>query len=317
MALSVAMVAGGLLAQGALAAPEHIANKKSQVPKNRLMLPPPPGGGGADGPGFADNFDSYTAGSGLVPQNGWLYWGATGQVNPVVDNTLSASAPNSLLATTAETDVVQVFNITSGVWQAKVKTYYPSSSTGTGYFLMLNTYTNPYVSGGNWSLEISFNGTTNVVQSLNRSVANGGPGNTTLPLIKDEWVELVVNIDLNTDTFTMTYGGQGLVTANGKWSQNASAAAGAVRIQCIDLYSPMVGFRWDDLSLQPAGPAPCYANCDSSTIPPILNVNDFICFQTKYAAGDPSANCDESTIQPVLNVNDFICFQTKYAAGCP
>jgi len=65
-----------------------------------------------------------------------------------------------------------------------------------------------------------------------------------------------------------------------------------------------------------SGPAPCYANCDGSSIPPILNVSDFICFQTKYAAGDSYANCDNSTTPPVLNVSDFICFQTKYAAGC-
>jgi len=62
---------------------------------------------------------------------------------------------------------------------------------------------------------------------------------------------------------------------------------------------------------------PCYANCDGSTIPPILNVSDFICFQNKYAAADPTANCDGSTIPPVLNVSDFICFLQKYAAGCP
>ena len=33
------------------------------------------------------------------------------------------------------------------------------------------------------------------------------------------------------------------------------------------------------------GPPPCYANCDGSTSQPILNVNDFICFQAKFAAG--------------------------------
>lgn len=60
----------------------------------------------------------------------------------------------------------------------------------------------------------------------------------------------------------------------------------------------------------------CYVNCDLSTQPPILNVNDFICFQTKFAAGDPYANCDGSTVPPVLNVNDFLCFLTKYAVGC-
>jgi hypothetical protein len=67
----------------------------------------------------------------------------------------------------------------------------------------------------------------------------------------------------------------------------------------------------------PGGCTACYANCDGSTTQPILNVNDFVCFQGKYAAGDPAANCDNSTTQPILNVNDFICFQGKYAAGCP
>jgi hypothetical protein len=61
----------------------------------------------------------------------------------------------------------------------------------------------------------------------------------------------------------------------------------------------------------------CYANCDGSTTAPVLNVNDFICFQQKFAAGDPVANCDRSTAAPVLNVNDFICFQQKFASGCP
>ena len=61
----------------------------------------------------------------------------------------------------------------------------------------------------------------------------------------------------------------------------------------------------------------CYANCDDSTAAPVLNVNDFICFQQKYAAGDSYANCDNSTAAPVLNINDFICFQQKFAAGCP
>src|SRR5690606_33170604 len=61
----------------------------------------------------------------------------------------------------------------------------------------------------------------------------------------------------------------------------------------------------------------CYANCDGSTSQPVLNVNDFICFQTAFAAGDTYANCDGSTNQPILNVNDFICFQTQFAQGCP
>ena len=61
----------------------------------------------------------------------------------------------------------------------------------------------------------------------------------------------------------------------------------------------------------------CYANCDGTACPPILNVNDFACFLNKFAAGDPYANCDASTAPPALNVLDFACFLNKFAAGCP
>jgi hypothetical protein len=61
-------------------------------------------------------------------------------------------------------------------------------------------------------------------------------------------------------------------------------------------------------------PAPCYANCDGSTGAAPLNVNDFVCFQSRFAASDPYADCDQNT---ALNVNDFICFQSSFAAGCP
>src|SRR5262249_19061775 len=61
----------------------------------------------------------------------------------------------------------------------------------------------------------------------------------------------------------------------------------------------------------------CYANCDGSSNAPVLNINDFVCFQQRFAGGDTYANCDNSTSLPVLNINDFVCFQQKFAAGCP
>jgi probable HAF family extracellular repeat protein len=60
----------------------------------------------------------------------------------------------------------------------------------------------------------------------------------------------------------------------------------------------------------------CYANCDQSTTPPVLNVQDFACFLNQFAAGDTAANCDGSTTPPVLNVQDFSCFLNRFAAGC-
>jgi hypothetical protein len=59
-----------------------------------------------------------------------------------------------------------------------------------------------------------------------------------------------------------------------------------------------------------AGPGSCYPDCDQSGG---LNIDDFICFQTFFAIGDPYADCDASG---ALNIDDFICFQTYFAIGC-
>lgn len=69
--------------------------------------------------------------------------------------------------------------------------------------------------------------------------------------------------------------------------------------------------------IAPNGIPDCYANCDGSTVAPVLNVNDFSCYLNLFAAGRIEANCDESTVAPVLNVNDFTCFLNKFAQGCP
>jgi hypothetical protein len=64
-------------------------------------------------------------------------------------------------------------------------------------------------------------------------------------------------------------------------------------------------------------PDVCFANCDASTLAPILNVNDFTCFMTRFASGDTAANCDGSVAPPVLNVDDYLCFLNRFSAGCP
>jgi hypothetical protein len=80
------------------------------------------------------------------------------------------------------------------------------------------------------------------------------------------------------------------------------------------------------LSLILTGGGACYANCDGSTIEPVLNVDDFTCFINEYASAQTLphqqqvtayANCDGSTTAPALNVDDFTCFINRYALGCP
>jgi len=61
----------------------------------------------------------------------------------------------------------------------------------------------------------------------------------------------------------------------------------------------------------------CYANCDGSSVMPVLTSNDFLCFVNAYASGESFANCDASTGSPALTPNDFQCFLTRFASGCP
>jgi hypothetical protein len=61
----------------------------------------------------------------------------------------------------------------------------------------------------------------------------------------------------------------------------------------------------------------CYADCDNASTPkggpPVLDIDDFICYMTHFALDDLYANCNNDA---ELDIDDFICFQTAYALGC-
>jgi trimeric autotransporter adhesin len=57
-------------------------------------------------------------------------------------------------------------------------------------------------------------------------------------------------------------------------------------------------------------PKVCIPDCDGSKA---LDIDDFVCFQTLYAIGDPLADCDADG---TLNLDDFVCFLTIFALGC-
>lgn len=101
------------------------------------------------------------------------------------------------------------------------------------------------------------------------------------------------------------------------WHGSAGNAVSDPVYILLDQNSPAeaaAAFAWAEANL--AGPSSCWANCDGSTIAPVLNVADFSCFLNRFASGDCAANCDGSTASPVLNVADFSCFLNLFAAGC-
>jgi FG-GAP repeat len=62
----------------------------------------------------------------------------------------------------------------------------------------------------------------------------------------------------------------------------------------------------------------CYADCDQSTGAGVLDIFDFLCFQTAFVTNNPYAcDCTTSTGPLVCDVFDFLCFQNSFVTGCP
>ena len=57
----------------------------------------------------------------------------------------------------------------------------------------------------------------------------------------------------------------------------------------------------------------CYADCDWSTGPGILDIFDFLCFQNAFVTGEPYAcNCEIVSGLGVCDIFDFLCFQNRF-----
>jgi hypothetical protein len=179
---------------------------------------------------FFDNFDSYAAGSTIAGQGGWETWGGDPGANTQVVNIVSYSPPNSL-GVSGTADIVHQFaGVTSGTWYAKVQTYVPSSQLGDLYFVILNRYDGSCASSGDcdWSVQVRMSASDGVAES------EGGSSNPStaapLPLITDAWAEIVVEINLDVNTYTVYYNGAILDTL--PWT-----VTGDVNIAAFDLFS--------------------------------------------------------------------------------
>ncbi len=113
------------------------------------------------------------------------------------------------------------------------------------------------------------------------------------------------------DASGASIGTQDIASLDCEWRWNGWSSTTPISAMVITGGQFGGGFvQIDDMELNFADGSSCYADCDGSGN---LNIDDFICFQTNYALGDPAADCDGSGS---LNIDDFICFQTFYALGC-
>lgn len=192
---------------------------------------------------WSDNFDSYAAGP-LVGVGGWEEWGPGAGANAV--NTQALSPSNSVDIVGATDLVHQYPGHTSGKWVYRTMQYIPSNTTGTTYFILLNTY-NSAQAIYNWSVQVEFNAAAGTV------VADcGGSNNGNATLVTDQWVEIKVFIDLDNDWTEFFYNGE-QVGPGYLWTGGVfGGGGGAVSVGAVDLYAnSSTSVYYDDMELYP------------------------------------------------------------------
>jgi len=189
---------------------------------------------------FFDNFDSYLNGQildGTADDGGWKGWDNTPAAGATVTNLVSLSPENSV-DVSGPSDLVHEFNeagaLTFSVWQL-----IPTDTTGTTYFILLNTYNDggPY----NWSTEVSFNLGTGLL-------SDDFVAGATLPIQFGQWTEIRVDIDTVNDTQNVYYGGNLLSTNT--WTRGDANAQ--LALEAVDLFANGAGsVYYDNVSLIP------------------------------------------------------------------
>lgn len=157
---------------------------------------------------FIEDFDSYTAGP--ADQGGWKGWDNTEAAEGVISTDYSSSSPNSLEIFGAADAVHEFTGSTSGQWEFTVQQYIPSTSSGETFVMLMNDY----VDGGpyDWATELRYDMTT-----TDTVYSRFGIEGASLPILRDQWVELKFVIDLTANTVSEYYDGDFLNTHAWSW----------------------------------------------------------------------------------------------------
>jgi hypothetical protein len=267
---------------------------------------------------WSDNFDSYTLGD-INGQGGWKWWDNNPMWSGAVVSNEYYRSPQQSVDVPTPADLVHEFSgYDSGQWVFTAWQYIPSDFWGSTYFIILNTYNDngPYY----WSVQVSF---SNVDPACPNCILHSLLPNPPLTIIYGQWVEILVEIDLDTNWQAFYYGGD--LLAEGAWT----IEGGVLNIAALDLYpEPVMGTTsvfYDDLSLVAVGGVTrgdlnCDGAIDSFDIDPfVLALTDPAGYQALYpncniVNGD--INCDGAVDS--FDIDGFVeCIVTGTCPPCP
>jgi len=184
---------------------------------------------------FAEDFESYAAGTGLHGQGGWKGWNNLASADALVSNLYSRGGRQSV-EVVGTSDLVHEFGLSGGTWILTAHQYVPSDSRGISYFILLNTYND----GGpdDWSIQTEYDLETGEIRPFFGATGDGAR------IAYDRWVEIRLVIDLTANTFEEYY--DGVKIAAGEWDDTANGTLGA-----IDLYANAASaVYYDDIKIE-------------------------------------------------------------------
>jgi hypothetical protein len=195
-----------------------------------------------------EDWDSYPTGQDMHGIGGWKGWGNDPTWTAFTTDVQARSAPNSV-DIAVDSDLVHEYaGYDTGTWRYTAWQFVPNDYSGDSSFILLNQYDDPGVTN-NWSTQVHFDG------ALNQVIADFD--GETLPLIRGQWVELRVEIDLISDWQQFYYDDQLLYEDS--WTERVSGG-GILNIGAVDLFANGASsVYYDDLSLV----STLYSVCDS------------------------------------------------------
>jgi len=186
-----------------------------------------------------DDFEAYETGTPLADQSRWEAWGDDPAAADFYATDAQAySGERSIVIDGDDDAVLRHLGYTKGLWEYSAQVFVPEEMKSVQYFILLNDY--PGEEDCDWSLQIKFNGNKEIVKDHNDGAS--------LPLVKGQWAQLQVFIDLDNDRQAVYYNGEHLVTKG--WTDGV-APGGALSIAAVDLWANGSAHEvyYDDISI--------------------------------------------------------------------
>jgi hypothetical protein len=205
--------------------------------------------------GWYDNFDNYSNGQyldGGLDDGGWrlFKYNVTPDFGAFITNEIKRSYPNSL-EIAGPSNILHLFEgYTSGIWNFSTWVYMPNDYIGDSCFILSSYYVNYDKENfeNNITVALVFQSYDGIIVSR-ESYRN-------LPLIFDQWIEILCIIDLDSDWLEIYYNDELLDSR--KWTATwRNTDTGILNINYVGLWANRAtSIYYDDFSLIQYGAKP-------------------------------------------------------------